>query len=149
MSWNSLITCWMYTIILGWLRVYSADNLSCLKSWELCSQHHYFNTFSCWTGKLKKCIKKLQIPNIKDTVFHTTGKADKACHKLHRNFSKSYKGYGEDKIYFYYGCVSVAEFCELHGWTAIETEKRMCWDPATKTKHSIYERRNHAAFEYF
>lgn len=128
LTWSSVINCWMYTVILAWCRIYSNDATSCLKGWEVCEDGHYYNTPHCYTGALDdQC-------NDPTLVEH-----------FGLNITEVMEG---QMIYYNYKCRTVDYYCEAHGWTKVLNE-RICHEDSNVTKHNIYERRYHAAEEFF
>lgn len=142
LAWNSFLNCWIFGLILTWTRSYSGDSLSCLKGWMGCESAHYFNTPHCYTAILDDCCSG--ISSISDAQLCPQAITTQRS----QNLSLGTPGGVDDpyaQLFYDFRCISMTEFCSLHGWTFVGGKK--CRDGRGKL-HSIYERRTHATSEY-
>ncbi|CAL8125657.1 unnamed protein product [Orchesella dallaii] len=107
-------------MIMAWIRIYSNDSTSCLKGWETCYQHHYYNTPNCWTGE-----------------------KDDDCNDPDLNP----QALTSDLLYYNFKCRDIKYYCEQNGWEEIIGDRK-CRDSNGK-EHTIYERRYHATMEFY
>lgn len=128
LTWSCALNCWMYTVILAWIRVYSNDVTSCIKGWEICHEPHYYNTPHCYTGAL-------------DDGCNDPSSA--SANGLPVKFVIE-----NDLIFYNFQCRSIDYYCKSHGWTQVPG-KKLCRDSSSGKYHSVYERRIHAIEEYF
>lgn len=131
LTWGCVINCWLYTVIIAWLRIYSSDSTSCMKGWEVCQEHHFYNTPHCYTAAADDdCNDPAQANGI---IYYN-------------DFNES--TVIENEMLFYnFKCRTLDYYCTSHNWEVLEGQ-RLCVDNEG-IEHTIYERRYHAATEFF